>query len=224
MAKHLHREIEKLKRDILGLGTLVEETVLNAVSAVEERDENIATSVINGDTEIDRMEVELEEECLKILALHQPVARDLRFIVAVLKINNDLERIADLAVNISERVCHLATHDKIEVPPGIFEMAEISRSMLRDSLDSLVNQSTRVAHNVCILDERVDGMHKQMYETVRGMIEQDTEHLDQYLHIVSISRYLERIADLATNIAEDVIYMYAGEIVRHKVEDFSPRE
>lgn len=222
MAKHLRREIENLKKNILSLSAIVEQTVQKAVTAIENRDDALAMSVIEGDARIDRMEVELEEECLKILALHQPVAIDLRFIVSVLKINNDLERIGDLAVNIAERAVHLAAHEQIDVPSEILQMAELTRSMLRRSLDSFVNSSTKLAHDVCTADEEVDRMHAEMYRLIQIRMENGADRLESLIQLMSVSRYLERIADLATNIAEDVIYMLAGEIVRHKVEQFVP--
>src|SRR5271154_1827477 len=139
MALHMHREIEKLKTMLLSLGADVEENVYKAVRALDERDGSVAEQVINADGQVDRFEVYLEEECLKILALHQPVAIDLRFVIAVLKINNDLERIGDLAVNIAERAKFLATKDPLDVPFDFLSMAEKTRAMLKRALDALVN-------------------------------------------------------------------------------------
>ena len=149
MTRHFEREIENLKRKVLSLGTLVEETVHRAITAISKRDPKAAREVMDGDIEIDHMEVEVEEDCLKILALHQPVAIDLRFIVAVLKINNDLERIGDLAVNIAERALFLASRPVVDVPFDFVLMSEKVESMLRHSLDSLVNMDTGLARRVC---------------------------------------------------------------------------
>lgn len=220
MAKHMQREIEKLKKQILSLGALVEENLRRAVLAIEERDADLAQRVIDGDAEVDQMEVDIEEECLKILALHQPVAVDLRFIVAVLKINNDLERIADLAVNIAERAVFLAEQPPTSIPFDFHGMAEKTQSMLRRGLDALVNMDAMAAQQVCLDDDEVDAINRQMYDLVKEGIRRDVGSANQLIHLLSVSRHVERIADLATNIAEDIIYMIQGEIIRHRTEDY----
>jgi phosphate transport system protein len=223
MTLHFMREIERLKKRILSLSAIVEQRVRQAVKAVEERDGQLARQVIDGDAEIDHAEVEVEEDCLKILALHQPVAVDLRFIVAVLKINNDLERIGDFAVNIAERAAYLAAHDTPAVLLDFPGMAAKGQAMLRDSLDALVNLDPVLARQVCADDDEVDAINRQIYEEVKREIRQRPESLEPLIHLLSISRHIERIADLATNIAEDVIYMVKGEIVRHRAEDYGTR-
>ncbi len=222
MSKHLEREIERLKKHILSLGAVVEESVQRAVRAISERDGTLAQRVIEEDVSTDQMEVEVEEECLKILALHQPVAIDLRFIVAVLKINNDLERIGDLAVNIAERAAFLASrnHDGLVTLFDFEEMAAKTQAMLKLSLDALVNVDADLARDVCAADDEVDAMNRQMYHQVEDAIRAHPEQMDALIHMLSISRHLERIADHATNIAEDVIYMIEGVIVRHRTEDY----
>jgi phosphate transport system protein len=220
MAKHMQREIEKLKKQILSLGALVEESVRHAVVAIEDHDADLAQRVIDGDSEVDQMEVDIEEECLKILALYQPVAVDLRFIVAVLKINNDLERIADLAVNIAERAVFLAKQPPTSIPFDFHGMAEKAQSMLRRGLDALVNMDAMAAQQVCLDDDEVDAINRQMYGLVKEGIRHNIESVDQMIHLLSVSRHVERIADQATNIAEDIIYMIQGEIVRHRTEDY----
>jgi phosphate transport system protein len=215
MSIHLEKEVAGLKKRVLALGTLVEENVGSAVRAVGNMDQKIAQAVINSDRDIDMREVEIEEECLKILALHQPVAVDLRFIVAVLKMNNDLERIGDLSVNIAERA--LGIHDR---PPAdlaihLEHMAERARGMLKKSLDSLINMDAELARHVCGSDHEVDLYYRDMYVKVKAGIVASPERLDDLLQVLSISRHIERIADHATNIAEDVIYMIEGEIFRH---------
>lgn len=217
MSIHLMHEFDKLKKRLLALSALVEESVQQAVQSVQERDEALAARVIDIDVEIDIREVDLEEECLKILALHQPVASDLRFLVAVLKINNDLERIGDLAVNIAERSIYLSTHQPVNTPPDMTVMAEISRTMLRQCLDAFINMDVNLAMNVVKLDEQVDEINRQMYELCAEQIRKQPEHIETLLHMLSVSRNLERIADHATNIAEDVLYMHNGEIVRHQI-------
>ncbi len=217
MSNRLRFEIEKLKKRLLAISALVEENVQQAVQAVQERDEIRAKCVIAADTEIDLREVDLEEECLKILALYQPVASDLRFIVAVMKINNDLERIGDLAVNIAERAHYLATHAPVTSPFDLSNMAETTRTMLRKCLDALINLDSDIAKEVLTLDTIVDDFNRQMYALVSEAIRRNPEHMETFLQLLSVSRYLERIADHATNIAEDVLYMLYGEIVRHQM-------
>ena len=215
MAKHLEKELEKLKKRILSLGALVEERVRMAIRSIESRDTELAEKIANTDYEIDEMEVEVEEECLKILAPHQPVAVDLRFLIAVIKINNDLERIGDEAVNIAERVENISKKEKVEVPFEYSTMAEKAASMLKTSLDSLVNLDLDEAFRVLTLDDEVDHIHGENYDQVKGVIKENPLRSGYLINLLLISRHLERIADHATNIAEEVIYLIEGEIVRH---------
>jgi len=220
MAKHLQREIDNLKQKILSLGARVETAVHEAIRSIQEQDAALARKIIEEDIQIDHAEVEVEEEGLKILALHQPVAIDLRFIVAVLKINNDLERIGDLAVNIAERSSFLASQPAVDLYFDFAEMSEKTEAMLNMSLDSLVNLSLELAHKVCADDDVIDTMNREVYLRVQETIQQCPEQIASLIHLLSVSRHLERIADHATNIAEDVIYMIDGQIVRHKTEDY----
>jgi len=220
MPKHLQREIENLKKKLLALGAIIETAVRDATLSIEKRDSNLAQKVMDNDVNIDHTEVEIEEDCLKILALHQPVAIDLRFIVAVLKINNDLERIGDLAVNIAERAVFLAGQPKINIAIDLVNMAHNAQSMLKKSLDSLVNHDAKLAHKVCASDDTVDQMNRQMYLKVQEAILKNPEQISASIHLLSASRHLERIADHTTNIAEDVIYMIEGQIMRHKTEEY----
>ncbi|MBT3923834.1 MAG: phosphate signaling complex protein PhoU [Nitrospina sp.] len=214
-AIHLEKAIDELKRLILSLGTDVEESARLAVQSLTQRDSDLAKRVIEADYEIDQREVYVEEECLKILALHQPVANDLRLIIAILKINNDLERIGDLSVNIAERAVYLSTEAKVELPFDLQNMAKKVRSMLKRSLDSLVNRDEKLARKVCEDDDAVDDLNREMYGCVAQAIKKDSNNLNSYIQLLSASRYLERMADHATNIAEDVIYLVTGEIIRH---------
>lgn len=215
MSQHLQNEIQKLKRSILTLGKMVEDSVELAVTALSKRDELLAQKVIDMDEGIDRSEVDLEEDCLKILALHQPVANDLRYVVAVLKINNDLERIGDLAVNIAERAIRLAKHPGVSIPFDFVNMASKVQNMLRNCLKAVVNMDTKVAGEVSNSDDEVDDLHSNVYDIVADCIRKDVDNINSYIQFIVISRALERIADHATNIAEDVVYMIEGEIVRH---------
>jgi phosphate transport system protein len=216
MRVRLQRDIDKLNKNILSLGALVEERFRIAMKAIECRDAKLAEKVIDGDREIDEREVDIEEDCLKILAIHQPVADHLRYIVAVLKMNNDLERIGDLAVNIAERAELISTQDPIPIPFDYFTMAQRVQEMLEQSLDSMVNRDVALAYEVCAQDDDVDIMKTAMQGQFAEEIRKGQDHVESMINLFLISRHLERIADHATNIAEDVIYMITGEIHRHR--------
>ncbi|HBF43429.1 MAG TPA: phosphate transport system regulatory protein PhoU [Desulfobacteraceae bacterium] len=216
MKWHLQKEIDKLKKQILSLGAMVEERVRIAIQAHEKRDGELARKIMNADCEVDAFEVELEEECLKVLALHQPVAVDLRFISAVIKINNDLERIGDEAVNIAERVINISKWPPVTVPFDFRVMAEKTEAMLKGSLDAIVNLDADLAYKICLLDDEVDEINHSIYDKIKEAISRQPDRVGLLINLLLISRHLERIADHATNIAEDVIYMIEGEISRHR--------
>jgi phosphate transport system protein len=220
MSRHLQREIEHLKKKILAVGAMVEESIAKAIAAVIKRDPSMAHEVVSGDDAIDHMEVEVEEDCLKILALHQPVAIDLRFVVAILKINNDLERMADHAVNIAKRAEYLATYTNVELPPDLEVMLKKTQSMVRESLDAFVHQDTTLARRVCHADAEVDQLNRQMHVLIQEQIRAHPERVEQLIHTLSVSRQLERVGDLAVNVAEDVVYTVEGEIIRHRTASF----
>jgi phosphate transport system protein len=215
MTKHFIRELEKMKKMILSLGAMAEERVHMASKAIRNKDVIIAEKIIKSDYELDEMEVEIEEECLKILALYQPVAIDLRFLIAMIKINNDLERIGDEAVNIAQRVEIIAKWDDPRMTFDYSEMAEKTEKMLKMSLDALVNMDTDAAFKVSILDDDVDDIKDNAYDAVKKAIDNHSDRGGYLINLLLISRHLERIADHATNIAEEVIYMIEGEIIRH---------
>jgi len=219
MSVHLQREIERLKKQLLSLCALVEDQVQLAVRGLLERDPDMARGVEQRDPEIDHREVEVEEELLKVLALHQPVASDLRLIVAALKINNDLERIGDLAVNIARKAVAFGSQPPMDIPFDLGGMGEKTQSMLRDSLDALVNLNPGLANDVCARDYEVDQMKREIRHKAESMMKQDPAKVVSLLTLLAVSRNLERIADHATNIAEDVIYMAEGRIIRHGVGD-----
>ncbi|MBW2689227.1 MAG: phosphate signaling complex protein PhoU [Deltaproteobacteria bacterium] len=217
MKNLLQKELGQLEKQLLSLTAVVEENVQMSVKALAERDVPLAERLIKADEEINRLEVDLEEECLKILALHQPVANDLRMIVAVLKINNTLERIADQAVNISERALAVARSPIIACPLDLDGMAGKVIDMLEKALDALVNADMKLAYTVLEMDDEVDMIHSQNYQVFKDYIRQNPETIDTVLNFLTVSRHLERVADLATNIAEDVIYLNEGTIVRHTI-------
>lgn len=215
MPKHLQKEIENLIKRLVSLSARVEENVLLSLKVLENRDGKLARKVIKIDGEIDRDEIDIEEECLKILALHQPVAIDLRYIIAALKINNDLERIGDLAVDIAEHVLMILDEPQVPQRFNLNPIFQKVASMLEKSLDSIVNLNADLAVEVLKADDEVDLMNKQFEKAVLQVIKKYPEQIQVLLQYVYISRRLERIADHATNIAEDVIYLVKGEIVRH---------
>jgi len=220
MTKHIERQIDQLKEKILRVGTMVEEAISKSITALINRDVSLAQRVAASDEQIDRMEVEVEEECLKILALYQPVAADLRFVVAALKINNDLERMGDLAKNIAKRVAQLANGEPCELPPEIRTMAMQAQEMVKQSLDAVVKADPTLARQVREEDDVVDESRQQIRRKVLKGIKEHPENVENLLRVNSVSKHIERIADMATNIAEDVIYMVEGEIVRHRATDY----
>jgi phosphate transport system protein len=221
VSKHLQRQIETLKKKILTVGTLVEEAIAKSVSSLIHRDSKLAEEVIGADDNIDRSEVDVEEEVLKTLALHQPVAADLRFVIAVLKINSDLERMGDIARNISKKARFIAKSGAFRTPVDFRDMAAKAQTMVRQSLDALVNADTATARLVRKADDEVDRMRKQIQNKLENEVSLHPENTECLIRLISVSRHLERLADMATHIAEDVIYMVEGEIVRHDHEDES---
>jgi phosphate transport system protein len=219
MPKHLDHEIARLKKQILSLAADVEEAVARSVEAINSRDARLGAQVVEFDSHIDAVEVEVEEECLKLLALYQPVTQDLRFIVACIRLNSDLERIGDLAVNIAERAVSLASvAEPSEKPLDVGAMGRLVRSMLSGALSALVNLDVTLARKVCAMDDEADAMHRGTFARVEEAVRRHPSEFATMTHYLSVSRYLERIADHATNIAEDVIYMVEGSIVRHRGE------
>ena|SRR5487761_786677 len=207
MPKHLQRQIELVKQKILFVGSMVERAIANAVAALVERDETLAAKALEEDAGIDRMEVNVEEDCLKILALYQPVAADLRFVVAVLKINNDLERMGDLAVNIAKRVLYLARVDRVDVPVDFCGMAARVQDMVKRSLDALVRGDSALAHQVRQDHDELDAMRRKVHEKIRAAIRERPQQTETLMKLYSIARHLARLGDMATNVANDVIYM-----------------
>ncbi len=215
MTVHFQRELKKVKQNILFLGGMVERNLYNAIDALDKVDVKLAREVIKGDVEIDKKEVEIEEECLKIIALYQPLARDLRFITAVIKINNDLERVGDEATNIARRVIEISKCSFKSPPVRYIEMGERSREMLKISLDSLVNLDLDLAYKVCMMDDELDRINRENYKYVKKAIQENKSNGGVILDLLLVSRHLERVGDHATNIAEEVIYMIEGKIPRH---------
>jgi phosphate transport system protein len=221
MSKHLQRDIDDLKKRLLGIASMVEEATNKAVVSLVSRRPELARDVMEEDHAIDQSEVQAEEECLKLLALHQPVAGDLRFLVTVLKVNNDLERIGDLAVNIAERAAYLCSHEPLGVSLDLESTAEKVQEMVRMSLDALTSGDASLARRVLTMDDEIDAANRNAYIVLQRHMHEKPESIERAVHLLSASRHLERIADLATNIAEDVVYMVEGELIRHQTENYS---
>jgi phosphate transport system protein len=219
MAKHLQRDLDNLQRDLLSLAGLAEAAVYKAIRALQERNVYLAREVIAGDGQIDQEENLLDEECLKLLALHQPVASDLRRIIAVMMINIDLERIGDLAEEIAERAIHLANSPHLPIPEKLQHMTDLTTMMVRQSLDAFMQLDTHQARIVLRMDDEVDRYNVAMIEEIVQTMKANPSLIDPGLSLFSAVRHLERIADHATNIAEDVVYLVDGEIIRHRNYD-----
>jgi phosphate transport system protein len=216
MKRHFEREMDHLKARLLHMGAAVEDLIARSIQALMERDLKSADSAILIEAEIDQQEIQIEEECLKLLALYQPVAGDLRFVTAVLKINNDLERMGDLGRHIAERAQVLAKHREVRLPVDLRNMAAATQRMVRMSLDALVNQDAEIAERVIQGDNEIDEYHQEMFPLLANQMRTQPESIEVLLHVLSASRHLERIADYATNVAEDVVYLVRGEIIRHR--------
>ncbi len=215
----LQRKIEKLKEDLLTMADTVKERLTMSIQAIRDRDREIATAVIDGDSEINRSELEIEEGCLEVLALHQPVAMDLRLITGVFKIVNQLERIGDLAVNIAETAILMASEEPLDVPSEYFVMAEKTQAMLSKALTAFTKMDEEMAVEILSDDDEIDMMKHKLHSNLEERLTQEIERRRVLIHLFLVSRHLERIADHATNIAEDVIYMVTGELVGY---DYNP--
>jgi phosphate transport system protein len=209
------KELESIKKQILALGAMVEERVQIAIKAIDTNDPELAQKIIKTDYEIDEREVEIEEECLKMLALHQPVAIDLRFIIAVIKINAELERIGDEAVNIAERVGVTSKREQLDFYFDYASMGEKAQAMLKMSLDALIELDNGLAFKVLMMDDEVDRIKREAYDKIKKAIRENSNKIGYLINLFLISRHLERMADHATNIAEEVVYLVEGEIIRH---------
>jgi phosphate transport system protein len=215
ITRHFQEELEVLQQRLLSMGGLAEDRMCDAVKALAQRDAAIVDRILTGDEPINALHIEIDDRCFKLLALHQPMAADLRAIVAAVKINTDLERVGDLAVNIAE-----ATHRYLQHPPvkpliDIPRMGDIAQHMLRDALDSYVRRDIRLAESVLAADDQLDALKTQIFRELLTFMLSDTATIEPALDLILISRHLERIGDHATNIAEDVIFMVSARDVRH---------
>ena len=215
MARQKEQDIEALKERVLKMGGFVEESIRKSVTALIERDRNLAIEVIDGDAIVNNFDVEIEEECIRFLAIWQPTGSNLRFITTAIKIITDLERMGDLAVDICERAMELNDEPPLKPYIDIPRMAEAAQKMLKDSLDAFVARDADLALNVCAADDFVDNLNHQIFNELLVYMLQDPKNISRAVRLTYITKYLERIADHATNIAEMVVYMVKGKVIRH---------
>jgi len=218
MKTHFQQELNELKSELLRMAGLAERAISNAVEALVKRDTPLAKKTIQGDAQINEMEINIDERCLNLLALHQPMAADLRFITSAMRINTELERIGDQAVNIAERVIFLNQEAQLKPYIDIPRMAEITQSMVKDVLDAFVNGDARLARSVCERDDQVDALNDQVFRELLTYMMSDPKTITRAVHLIIVSRCLERIADHATNIAEGVIFMVQALVIKHHAD------
>ena len=215
MQRHFHDELEALKQTLLAMGGLVEDQIRRVMRALTERDDAVAQEVIERDRQVNAYDIEVDETCVNLLALHQPAARDLRVITTAMKIVTDLERIGDQAVNIGQRALELNREPQLKPYIDLPRMAERAQAMVKDSLDAFVGRDTELARRVCAADAEVDALKEQIFRELLTFMMEDARTIPRAIRLILISRFIERVADHATNIAEMVIYMVEGKMVRH---------
>ena len=218
METHFQQELNHLKSEILRMAGLVERAISNAIESLTQRDTPLAEKTIQQDAQINEVELDIDERCLNLLALHQPMAGDLRFITSTMRINTELERIGDLAVNIAERVVSLNQEPQLKPYIDIPNMADISKKMLRDVIDAFVSGDAALARSVCERDDQVDGLNNQIFRELLTYMMEEPKTITRAVHLIIVSRYLERIADHATNIAEGVIFMAKALVIKHHAD------
>ena len=215
MSRHFHEELEALKQTLLAMGGLVEDQIRRVMRALLERDDAMAQEVIERDRQVNTYDVEVDEQCVSLLALHQPAAGDLRFITTAMKIVTDLERIGDQAVNIAQRVLELNREPQLKPYIDLPRMAEKAQRMVKESLDAFVARDTALARQVCGEDAEVDALKEQIFRELLMFMMEDPRTIPRAIRVILISRFMERVADHATNIAEMVVYLVEGKMVRH---------
>ena len=215
MERHFDEELKLLKNKLLEMAGAVEQAIYNSVKSLVNRDEKLAHDVIVNDKKINDLELDVEDLCLKLLALHQPMAADLRFIAAAMKINNDLERMGDQAVNIAEQAQDLLTKPPLKPLVDIPRMAELAQKMVKDSIDAFVNSDAATAQEICKRDDAVDDLNDQVFRELLTYMLSNSTNIERAVDLILVARHLERIADHATNIAEEVIYIVEGRVIKH---------
>ena len=215
MQRHFDEELKALKEKILRMGALVEDQIRNAIKSLVERESELARQVITNDHRVNAMDVEVDEDCLRLIALHQPMARDLRFITTAMKISTELERMSDLAENIAERAIELNEEPQLKPYIDIPRMAEHAQRMVKEALDAFVNQDAALARKVCADDDFIDDLTHQIFRELLTYMVEDSHTISRAIRITFVAKYLERVADHATNVAELVVYFVEGKIIRH---------
>ncbi len=219
MERHFDQELEELNKDILKMGALAEEAIYKSIEALKNRDKEVAKSIIDNDANVDRLELTVDEKCIDLIARYQPMARDLRFITTGMKINAELERIADLATNIAQRVLELADKPILKPLIDIPKLTDVARKMVKDVIDAFVNSDETLARKVILSDSEADNLRNLIQEElINDYMSKDASTATRAVPLLLIARHLERICDHATNIAEDVIYMVQAEVVKHHPE------
>jgi len=218
MGTHFQKELQGLKEDLLKMAGLVEEAISTAVQSLVKRDSDLARKAFEGEDRINRMEIDIDDKCLKLLALRQPMAADLRFITSAMKIITDLERMGDQAVNIAERAISLNQEPQLKPYIDIPRIAEIAQSMVKDVLDAFVNSDSKLARSVCKRDDMVDALNNQVFRELLTFMISDPQTITRSVHLMIVCRCLERIADHATNIAEDVIFLVDARVIKHHAD------
>ncbi|HLB01692.1 MAG TPA: phosphate signaling complex protein PhoU [Nitrospiria bacterium] len=215
MQRHFDEELKGLKEKILRMGALVEEQIRNSIKALVERDSDLARQVIANDHRVNAMDVEVDEDCLRLIALHQPMAKDLRFITTAMKISTELERMSDLAENIAERATELNEEPQLKPYIDIPRMAEHAQRMVKEALDAFVNGDNTLARKVCADDDFIDDLTHQIFRELLSYMIEDPHTISRAVRITFVAKYIERVADHATNVAELVVYLVEGKIIRH---------
>lgn len=215
MERHFDEELKQLKNKLLEMAGAVEQAIYHSVKSLVNRDEKLVKEVIANDRKINDLELEIEDLCLKLIALHQPMAVDLRFIAAAMKINNDLERMGDQAVNIAERAADLLTKSPLKPLMDIPRMAELAQKMVKDSIDAFVNGDAAAAQEICRRDSAVDSLNDKVLQEMLSAMHSDSATVERAVDLILVGRHLERIADHATNIAEEVVYITEGKVIKH---------
>jgi phosphate transport system protein len=219
MDRHFDEELKNLKEKLIAMSSLTEEMIEKSITALKERKENLIKDVFEKEKTVNMMQIEVDDIALKLIALRQPAASDLRFIISAIKINSDLERIADLAVNIVQRTEELLKEPPLKPLIDIPRMTEISQGMVKDAIDSFINRNSKLARDVCCRDDSVDSLNDQIFRELITYMLQDAKNISRAIGLMLVARYLERIADHATNIGEDVFYMVEGRDIRHHIEN-----
>lgn len=216
MERHFDQQLGALRKNLIQMASLIETAIANAVKSLIERDSDLARLVVQSDEQVDALELEIDKQCVDLLALRQPLAIDLRFITSSIKITNNLERMGDLAVNIAERVIPLSQEPQLKPLIDIPRMATITQTMVKDSIDAFVNRDTELARSVYQRDSTVDAMNDQIFRELLTYMMQDPANITRAVHLILITRHLERIADHSTNIAEEVVYIVKAKVVKHR--------